>query len=201
MAGVFLKLGPGDHGRPLSLEEFNDAEFVPGSRYEIIDGRLYASNEPNPAENYLENWLFLKLILYSGKRSDVINYVSVKSRLFVTNRKKPTVPEPDIAAYRDYPHQKPLKQVRWEELTPFLVAEVLVEGDPYKDLERNRELYLEADSVCEYWILDGLESPDEPTLIQHRRYGKRWLEKSFRSGSVFSTKLLPEFSIEIDPRK
>src|SRR5580704_15527034 len=103
MASVQLKLGAADHGRQLSLDEFDEAEFEPGSKYEIIDGRLYVSNEPNPAENYLETWLFIKLITYSGQRQDIINYVTVKSRLFVHSRREPTVPEPDIAAYRDYP--------------------------------------------------------------------------------------------------
>ncbi|HEV3383968.1 MAG TPA: Uma2 family endonuclease [Gemmata sp.] len=201
MASVQIKLGPKDHDRPLTLDDFDEAEFEPGFRYEIIDGRLYVSNEPNFAENYLENWLFIKLITYSLQRQDIINYVTVKSRLFVHSRRKPTVPEPDIAAYRDLPRNKPFKDIHWRELGPVLVAEVLVEGDPYKDLERNRELYLEAPTIREYWILDGRENPEEPTLIQHRRRGKRWIVKSFPYSSTFTTKLLPGFSVVIDPRK
>jgi Uma2 family endonuclease len=201
MASVQLKLGPTDHGRILTLDDFDEAEFEPGFRYEIIDWRLYVSNEPNFPENFLGNWLFIKLITYSGQRQDIINYVTVKSRLFIHSRRKPTVPEPDLAAYCDLPRNKPLKEIRWRDLGPILVAEVLVEGDPYKDLERNRELYLEAPTIREYWILDGRENPNEPTLIQHRRYGKRWIEKAFPYGSTFTTKLLPGFSVAIDPRK
>jgi Uma2 family endonuclease len=201
MASVQLKLGPADHGRPLTLDDFDEAEFEPGSRYEIIDGRLYVSTEPNPAENFLETWLFIKLVIYSGQRQDIINYVTVKSRLFIHSRLKATVPEPDIAAYQDFPRNSPLEELHWQDLGPIVVAEVLVEGDPHKDLERNRKLYLEAPSIREYWILDGRENPNEPTLIQHRRYGKRWVVRSFPYGSTFTTKLLPGFSIVIDPRK
>jgi Uma2 family endonuclease len=201
MASVQLKLGPKDHGCPLTLDDFDEAEFKPGFRYEIIDGRLYVSNEPNPAENILENWLFMKLIAYSGRRRDIINYITVKSRLFVHSRREPTVPEPDLAAYHDFPLGKPYQEIHWQDLGPILVAEVLVEGDPHKDLERNRKLYLEAPSIREYWILDGRENPNEPTLIQLRRFGKRWIEKEFPYGSTFKTKLLPGFSIAIDPRK
>jgi len=200
MSSVQLKLGPADHGRQLSLDEFDEAEFEPGAKYEIIDGRLYVSAEPNPAENFLETWLFIKLITYSGLRQDIINYVSVKSRLFVHSRSKSTVPEPDLAAYQNYPREKPLKELHWRDLGPILVAEVLVEGDPHKDLVRNSELYLEVPSIREYWILDGRQNPDEPTLIQHRRHGTRWVERSFPHGSTFTTKLLPEFSLVIDPR-
>jgi Uma2 family endonuclease len=201
MASVQLKLGPRDHGRPLTFDDFDEAEFEPGSRYEIIDGRLYVSNEPNFAENYLENWLFIKLLTYSGSRQDVINYVTLKSRVFIHSRDEATVPEPDIAAYCDLPREKPLGELHWRDLGPVLVAEILVEGNPHKDLERNRQLYLEAPSIREYWILDGRENPDEPDLIQHRRYGKRWIVKSFSYGSTFTSKLLPGFSIAIDPRK
>jgi Uma2 family endonuclease len=201
MAIVQLRLGPSDHGRPLTLDDFDEAEFELGFRYEIIDGRLYVSNEPNPAENILENCLFIKLIAYSGQRQDIINYVTVKSRLFVQSRREPTVPEPDLAAYQDFPLNKPFQEIHWRDHGPILVAEVLVDGDPHKDLERNRKLYLEAASVREYWILDGRENPNEPTLIQHRRLAKRWIVKTFPYGSTFTTKLLPGFSVAVDPRK
>jgi Uma2 family endonuclease len=201
MASVQLKLGPKDHGRPLTLDEFDEAEFVPGSRYEIIDGRLYVSNEPNFPENFLENWLLIKLLAYSAQRQDILNYVTRRSRVFIHSRLKATVPEPDIAAYCDIPLAKPLKEIHWRDLGPILVTEILVEGDPRKDLERNRKLYLDVPSIREYWILDGRENPDEPTLIQHRRFGKRWIVKTFPYGSTFNSKLLPGFSIVIDPRK
>jgi Uma2 family endonuclease len=201
MASIQLKLGPADHGRRLSLDEFDEAEFEPGAKYEIIDGRVYVSTEPNPAENFLQNWLFIKLILYCGQRPDVVNYVAVQSRLFVQSRSNPTIPEPDLAVYCDWPRDKPLERLHWRDLGPMMVAEVLVEGDPHKDLERNRELYFESPSIREYWILDGRENPNEPTLIQLRRHGKRWIERSFPYGSTFTTKLLPGFSIAIDPRK
>jgi Uma2 family endonuclease len=84
---------------------------------------------------------------------------------------------------------------------PVLVSEVLVEGEAEKDLERNPELYLAVPSVREYWVLDGRADPNEPTLIQHRRYGKRWVVRRFPYGSTFATKLLPGFTLLIDPRK
>jgi hypothetical protein len=49
MARGQLKLGPADHGRSLTLDEFDVAEFEGVSRYEIIDGSLYCDltrNEP-----------------------------------------------------------------------------------------------------------------------------------------------------------
>lgn len=200
MATVLLKLGPADHGRPLSIDDFDAAEFEPGFRYEIIDGRLYVSEEPDPTENALELWLFEKLWDYSRSKSSVLNRVTNKGRVFVHARADATVPEPDIAAFEDYPLDQRLKGIKWSDVSPVLVCEVLV-GAPEKDLERNVELYLAVPSIKEYWVLDGRDNPEQPTLIQHRRHGKRWVVRSFLHGSTFTTKLLPGFSLFIDPLK
>ncbi len=139
--------------------------------------------------------------MYARSHPEVVNYVSQKARVFVHSRAATTCPEPDISAYASYPRDTPYEEIRWEEVSPILVAEILVEGDARKDLERNAELYFEVPSVREYWVLDGREDPNEPTLIQHRRYGKRWVIRSYPYGSTFTTKLLPGFSLVIDPRK
>jgi len=201
MSVAHLKLGPSDHGRPLSLDDFESADYEPGFKYEIIDGRLYVSPTPNLPENILENWLYRKLLVYSDRHPDVINYITPKSRVFVHKRKKPTVPEPDITAYHDLPLDQDFREIHWRDLNPLLVAEVLVEGDERKDLERNPELYFQVDSIKEYWVLDGRDDPNEPTLIQHRRYGKRWVVREYPYRSTFATKLLPGFTLVIDPRK
>jgi Uma2 family endonuclease len=200
MASVLLQFGPTDHGRPLTLDDFDSAEFEPGFKYEIVDGRLYVSHEPDPTENALELWLFEKLWDYSRSNSGMLNRVTNKGRVFVHARPRDTVPEPDIAAFADYPLDRSLKGIKWSEVSPVLVCEVLM-SDPEKDLERNVELYLAVPSIKEYWILDGRDNPEQPTLIQYRRHGKRWVVKSFPYGETFATKLLPGFSLLIDPRK
>lgn len=200
MPTVQLKLGPLGHGRPLTLDDFDDAEFGPGARYELIDGTLYVSEEPDPTENELELWLFEKLWDYSRSKASVLNRVTNKGRVFVHLRPEATVPEPNITAYEDYPLDRRFTGTKWSEVSPVLVCEVLM-GDPAKDLERNVELYLGVPSIKEYWVLDGRENAAQPTLIQHRRYGKRWVVRSFPHGSTFTTKVLRGFSLLIDPRK
>lgn len=201
MSALRLKLGPADHGRPVSLDDFDAADFAPGVRYEIIDGRVYVSPLANFAENFLETWLLRKLLVYAEANPDVLNYVTPKSRVFVRHRKRATVPEPDITAYHDLDLSQSLRGVHWRDMNPVLVCEVLVEGDERKDLERNPDLYLAVPSIREYWVLDGRADPDEPALIQHRRHGKRWVVREYPYGSTFTTKLLPGFTLLIDPRK
>jgi hypothetical protein len=81
-------LGLADHGRRVSEAEFESAELEPGYKYELIDGRLYVTYEPDLPEDYLANWLFRKLNAYAAARTDVINYVSTKARVFIPGRRR-----------------------------------------------------------------------------------------------------------------
>lgn len=194
-----LKIGPKSHGRPIGEWEFDAADFVPGYKYELIDGRIEVSAEPEPQENALEDWLNERLRQYACSHSHVIDRVVRKSRVYVPIRRRTTIPEPDIACYADFPHARMLTDLSWHEVSPVLVVEVLVFGDPAKDLTRNVALYLRVPSIKEYWVLDGRISAATPSLIQHRRVGSRWVVKTYRAGTKFTTKLLPGFELILDP--
>jgi Uma2 family endonuclease len=183
----------------MSLPAFEEAEFAPGFKYEIIDGRLYVSPSPNLPENFLERWLHLALEGYAAAHPDVINYVAIRGRVYLPDRARATVPEPDLAAYADFPEDTAVDDLRWQAISPILVVEVLVGGDMAKDLTRNPELYLSLRSIREYWVLNGSESASRPVLAQHRRKGRRWEVTTFPYRSVFSTPLLPGFELVIDP--
>jgi Uma2 family endonuclease len=192
--------GPADHGRRVSLDTLDSAEYVSGFKYEVIDGRLYVSPQPNVPELLLERWLRRELEAYADGHPDVINLVAPKGRVYLPAT-RPTIPEPDLAAYADFPLDLPFRQIRWKDVSPCLVIEVLVDGDIDKDLTRNPALYLTLPSVKEYWVVDGTIDPDEPSLIVHRRRGKRWVVTTSPFGSKFTTPLLPCFALVIDPRK
>ena len=51
----------------------------------------------------MELWLLMKLNLYLRQHPRVINWAYNKARVFVPNRPGVTIPEPDVAAYRDFP--------------------------------------------------------------------------------------------------
>lgn len=196
------KLGPADHGRALSYDEYLAGDYEPGYKYELIDGRLYVSPLPNPQENWLETWLYRILDRYSERHPEVVNYVTTKSCAVVPNRPGVTRPEPDIAAFRDFPDDPDeVEELSWDDVSPLLVVEVLVEGEPYKDLERNVELYLQVPSIREYWILDGRQSRRQPTLTVYRRRGQNWqrpITVSF--GETYTTRLLPGLNLRLRPR-
>lgn len=196
-----VQFGLADHGQRVSVERLESAKYEYGYKYEIIEGRLYVSPAAQIPENRLENWLYKKLWNYADKHVEVINYVSNKARVFVPSTKRTTVPEPDLAAYADYPLDAPFDSVDWQEVSPVLVAEVLYAADPFKDLVRNVELYLRVPSIREYWILDARFNANEPSLIVRRRRGNRWIVREYSYGEKYTTKLLPGFTLRIDPRR
>lgn len=200
MSLALKKLGPSDHGRPMSLEDFIAAGSMEGYQYELIDGRVYVSPLPNLPENRVEDWVYFKLKLYAHYRADVANFVTNKARVLVPGRRRVTTPEPDVAAYRNFPLDLPLRSVRWQDVSPILVIEVLALDDPDKDLVRNVDLYLQVPSIKEYWLFDTRDDPERLRLQVRRRYRGRWRLLEFGPGEKYTTKLLPDFTLILDPR-
>jgi Uma2 family endonuclease len=195
-----LKLSPSQHGRRMSLEEFLASNAEDGHHYELIDGKLYVSPEPNPPQDWIEQWLLFKLKAFARKYPQIINHATNKARVFVPGRPDETCPEPDVAAYHRYPLHRPIELIRWEDVSPILVVEVLSEDDPHKDLVRNVELYRAVPSIKEYWVVDGREDPQRPILRVHKRSRQTWKVTDFSYGDVYRTKLLPGFKLVVDPR-
>ncbi len=196
-------LTPADDGRVIDPEEFERSIGEEGHRYEIIDGRISVSPLPDAPNDDLESWLHAKLQEYSAQRPDLIHYVTRKARIFISNRPRATRPEPDIAAYQNYPHHLPRRERRWQDLTPALVVEVLSEENAEKDLVRNVALYLEVPSIKEYWILDPRLDPDQPSLLVYRRRGKNWQKPiAVPYGETYETpRFLPGFRLVVNPDK
>jgi Uma2 family endonuclease len=193
---TLLHLTPHDHGRPLTLEEFEHCSGEEGYRYELIDGRLDVSPLPDLPHDDLCYWLTEKLREYSRQHAEIINRVHAPARVFVPGRRRITTPEADVAAYRDFPLHLPRGQLRWQDVSPLLVIEVLSADSADKDLQRNVDLYLQVPSIREYWIVDPRLSADQPSMIVHRRRGQRWQNPiEIAAGETYSTRLLPDFSL------
>jgi len=196
-----LKLGPKDHGQPLSYQEYLAGDYEEGYHYELIDGRLYVSPLPNLPHDWVEQWLLDYLKAYCWQYPDQINHVTTGARVFVASREETTTPEPDIAAYRDFPTHLPIREMRWQDVSPILVVEILSPDNPEKDTVRNVELYFQVPSIQEYWIIDCLTDPDRPSMVVRRRSGRRWRKIDVSFGETYRTRLLPGFELVLDPHK
>lgn len=195
-----LSLGPRDHGRVLALDEYYDAAYEEGYTYEIIDGVLVVSPNPLPNHDRWVNAVHEALLMYTKRFPRRLNYVSTRSELSIPRRPGPTRPQPDIAAYRDFPDPPPAS---WDEVCPVIVVEVISPRRAAKDTDRNRFLYLEKHQVAEYWIIDPSVNALEPRLIALRRKPRAaaWEEQSVPFGRTYTCKALPGLKINLKPAK
>jgi Uma2 family endonuclease len=193
---VKKELGPADHGRELTWEEFAHTPWQDGYYYELIDGRLYVAPAANLPHDRVVRWIDRALCTYSDACPSVINYVSLGARVFVPNQPKVTCPQPDLAAYHDFPFHTPYQQVHWRQVSPILVVEVLSPDNPEKDLDRNVRLYRQVPSIQEYWILNALGST--LMLTAYRRRVRRWRPVTVSAGGAYSTPLLPGFALTVN---
>lgn len=195
-----LYLTPEDHGRALTWDEFDSADFAEGSGYEFIHGRLCVTPLPNFPHDVLRDWVAHQLRAYVHQRPDVLRRVCAPARVFLPDMAEGiAAPEPDIACYAILPEGVPLLRIRWQDISPVLVVEVLSEGQVDKDLGRNRRLYVEVPSIREYWVVDNRQATDRPSLIVFRRRGRRWGARlTVGPGETYTTELLPGFSLVME---
>jgi len=192
------RLGPQDHGRELTCEQFLAAECEEGYKYELIDGRLEVSPEADLPHYIHEHNVYHLLHAYSVLHPDIIGFVAGKSRIFAKQRRKTTIPQPDVTAFRERVQDFDL---RWEDLTPVIVVEVLLDNWQ-KDLVRNVELYNQIPSVLEYWVLDLRADIRRPTLKVFRRDAgdQDWTTADYPAEAVYTTLLLPGFELPVTPK-
>jgi Uma2 family endonuclease len=195
-------LTPADDGKPLSLFEFEHADGLEGYHYELIDGKLEVSPIPNLPHEEIKDRIADLFREYRRTRPEVVNQVKAPARVFVHDRAAATCPEPDIAAYHDYPLDRPIDALYWRDVSPLIVVEVIAADTADKDLTRNRELYLQVPSVQEYWIIDPRSDAARPTLTVYRRRGRHgtsWRRPiTVRGGGTYTTRHLPDFTLVLD---
>lgn len=196
---TMLVLGPADHGRTLTREEFETARGQEGFRYELVYGKVYVTPLPNLPHYCVLKWLERQLEAFAAKAPQIINYVATQSRVFVPGQDEPTTPEPDLAGYRDFPLDVPVARRNWQKISPVLVVEIVSEDDPDKDLVRNVELYIQVPSIREYWIIDPRFDAERPPLRIYRRRGRRWQAPlNIPGGDVYNPRLLPGFRLTLN---
>jgi Uma2 family endonuclease len=197
-----LRYGPGDHGRPMTFDEFREGDYEEGYKYELIQGRLYASPQARFSHDWIRNHVLLRLVAFKEARPDVIDYVTPGARVFVSDADpdEVTAPEPDLAAYRGFPLGREW-EVDWRDVNPILVVEVLGGEDDQKDLVRNVDLYFRVPTLQEYWAFDIRANPGEPRMIVYRRAADRWAVSEYAADAIYTTDLLPGFELPVRPRQ
>jgi Uma2 family endonuclease len=182
-------IGPADHGRRMSLDEFDTAEAVEGYLYELSRGVITVVDVPNPRhyrqQVAIRSQLAAYKVAHPGRIYDVASGGDCKILVAGLESER----HPDLAVYTDEPSDDP--EV-WSTYVPLLVVEIVSSGSTHRDYEEKREEYLRF-GVKEYWIVD--EARDQ--MLALRRYRGEWRERVVRPGEVYEPRILPGLRFDL----
>ncbi len=190
MATAAVKIGPADHGRRMSLDEFDRAEVQEGYLYELGRGVIVVSDVPNP--RHLAQVMAIKDQLSDYRRANPGKTHTIASsgecKILVTGAESER--HPDLAVYKEPPPEEDV----WSTWIPDLVIEVVSPGAEHRDYVEKREEYLRF-GVREYWIVDAARRE----VLVLRRVAGEWRERVLRPPEVYRTRVLPGFEFACEP--
>jgi Uma2 family endonuclease len=191
MSTQTIKIGPADHGRRMSLADFEQVEVQEGRLYELGRGVIIVSDVPGPRHlvqiNAIRRQLHAYDLQYSGRIYSIAGGSDCKILLADLESER----HPDMAIYKNPP---PEGEDFWASWIPEIVLEVISPGSEPRDYVEKREEYLRF-GVREYWIVDA----DREEVLILRRSGGRWLERVLRATDSYHTRLLPDFEFRCEP--
>jgi len=183
------KLGPADHGRRMSLAEFDRAEVEEGYLYELSRGVVVVSDVPGIRHFAVLTALRRQLNAYDLAHPGAIYGLAAGSDCKLMLPDLQSERHPDVAVYKQPPPQENDVWSRW---VPELVVEVVSPGSEVRDYEEKREEYLHL-GVREYWIVDA----ERKEILQLRRSASGWSERTVRPPKLLRTRLLPGLALDV----
>ncbi|MBI4612450.1 MAG: Uma2 family endonuclease [Planctomycetes bacterium] len=183
-----LLLGPEDHGRRMSLEEFARATGREGSLYELAKGVVIVVDVPGLSHSRIVREVERQFTAYDLDHPEVIRHIAAGSDCAIRMPAMRSERHPDRAIYLTPP---PADENPWDLWTPEIVVEVVSRGQEERDYGEKRQEYLVA-GVREYWIVD----PYRRTVLVLRRRGDDWTEEEVLAGGKVATRLLPGFELD-----
>jgi len=184
---VKVRLGPNDHGRTMSLEEFADAEGEPGHSYELAAGVVHVVEVPGLPHGLILWELDRQLHAWAATHPGVIRYQASGVRCAIRLPGVQAERHPDVALYLT-PSPDPVSP--WDRWIPEVAVEVVSPSSTTRDYVDKRKDYLAA-GVKEYWIVD----PNRRLVLVLQRAGDVFRELTVCE--AYSTPLLPGFALDV----
>jgi Uma2 family endonuclease len=179
-------LGPRDAGMPMNLDEFEDADYELGFRYELINGVLAVTPPPLEEERDANEELGYMLRDYQksnpqGKSLDLIlpeHNIRTKDQ----NRRA------DRAVWSGLGRQPRTRgDVKLRDVPTIVVKFPSARpADQRRDDEENRIECRDA-GVREHWIIDRFRR----LMSVYRWRRKRWAKQTVEAGETYQSPLLP----------
>jgi Uma2 family endonuclease len=181
---------PADHGRRMSLEDFEFAEAREGKLYELGRGRVIVTDVPKPKHGLQVDTLRQQLDSYRVGHPGGIHFLAGGSDCKILVPGYHSERHPDLTVYMTPPPSQ--GDEAWRTWVPEIVVEVVSPGSEHRDYIEKPEECL-ALGVQEYWICD---SAKQQVLVLRRR-GEQWEEHPLEPGQTHRPDLLPGFELDV----
>ena len=189
MSTIATTIGPRDHGRPMSLQEFDRAEGAEGRLYELSRGVITVVEVPNPKHFAQVNALRMQLSAYVLAKPGSCYAIASGSECKIVVEGLASERHPDLAVYKEPP---PDEEDVWASWVPELVIEVVSADSADRDYRQKPEEYLRF-GVQEYWVVDA----SKQQMLAHRRSRGGWALKTIRTADNYKTRVLPGFGLNL----
>ena len=183
-------LGPADHGRRMTLDEFIGSNFQEGWLYELARGAVVVTEVPGIHHGKIVDRLTELFVVYKMAHPGIVYYQAAGSDCRVRLPGMQSDRHPDQAIYLSPP---PPGERLWSRWVPDLVVEVVSAGGEDRDYVEKREEYLNA-GVREYWIVD----PARRLLVVLTRDGEAWSEAVVAPEATYRSVVLPGLEVRPD---
>jgi len=184
-----IRIGPADHGRRMSLDDFDRAIAAEGWIYELGKGVIEVSEVPRLIHGKQVQELRNQLVAYQLSHPEVLNYLSGGSDAKLLIGPSESERHPDLLVYCS---EAPDLQHPWSLWVPEIVIEVISESSRQRDYEIKPDEYL-AFGVDEYWIVDAAKQ----LMIVHERWRGQWKKHTIKPPKKYTTRWLPGFSLDL----
>jgi Uma2 family endonuclease len=190
MGKTLVRIGPADHGRKMSLAEFEHAQVQEGYLYELSRGIISVSDVPNRQHLRIVYASKRQLFAYDSAHPGRIHLIAAGSECKLLIPAFDSERHPDLSVFLTEP--PPIENASlWRHWFPEIVIEVVSPSSRKRDHEEKPAEYFRR-GAREYWIID----PRKRAMVVMRRVRNRWAETLVRPPAPYQTRLLPglEFS-------
>lgn len=184
-----VRIGPEDHGKRMSLDDFDRAVPAQGYLYELNKGVVEVSDVPKLKHGRVVAFLRRILALYEDAHPDRINYMASGAEAKLLSEPDESERHPDWLIYLSPPPAD--EDHPWSRWVPEIVIEVVSESSVRRDYEEKPGEYLNL-GVREYWIIDPLKQ----IITLKTRWRGIWKDRVLKPGQSYETMLLPGFKLE-----
>jgi Uma2 family endonuclease len=184
-----ITIGPQDHGRRMSLDEFDRAVPTDGRLFELGGGTIQMSEIPGREHLAIFNELRRLLGRFDLEHPGVIDTIAGGSEAKMLIDPFESERHADLSVYLDPP---PGEGDLWSTWIPALVVEIVSERSRKRDVEDKPAEYL-AFGVNEYWVVDAAKN----VVLVHERFRGDWRLHTLKPGQKLKTRQLPGLVVDV----